>query len=384
MFFSDISNNPLVCDCSLLWILDWSQKNSVKLLSNPKCNEPPLFKNHLLRKLKIGDDIHCQSPAGRNGLPIIELKPNENQIVFEGDSLTLQCLAPSISDSYVEPQRSKVEWLWLGLDPKQNFADVKIENHILPGAGRISTTLMIAKVTKAHNGIWNCFFTSLQANHSKSLTITVISEETQYCPIKVTLNNKGTYNWPKTIFNNTVTLPCQSLHLNYELSSQRASYFCSNSGNWTNLNTSLCSYTSDTTKILEQFSKVNSSIEESAKHFRNYTLNRTIFKDIMDLVFAVLTIENYIIFVPMESAFNVVNSLIDVINNLMELPRFYIRETDLGYGISQKLLDAMESLVFLTSSSNFYRVSCIVIINMLINNNISKIILHFLFHRLLS
>lgn len=357
MYFRDISNNPLVCDCSLLWILDWSQKYSVKLLSNPKCSEPLLFRNHLLRKVKIGDDIHCESPAGRNGLPIIELKPAENQIVFEGDSLTLQCLAPSISDTYVDPHRSKVEWLWLESDPKLSFPDLRIENHVLPSAGRISSTLVITKVNKSHTGLWDCFFTSLQANHSKGLTVTVISEETKYCPITLTSNNKGTYNWPKTIINNTVTLPCQSLHLNYEISSQKALYFCSDTGEWTNLNTSLCSYTSDTTKILEQFSKVNTSIEESAKHFRNYTLNRTIFKDIMDLVFAVLTIENYIKYVPAESAVNVGNSLIDVINNLMELPRFYIRETDLGYGICKKLLDAMDNLVFLTTSTNFCRVS---------------------------
>lgn len=329
----------------------------MKLLSNPKCNEPPEFKNYLLRKLKIDIDILCQSPAGRNGLPIIELKPSENQIVFEGDSLTLQCLAPSISDSYTEPLRPKLEWLWLDADPKLNFPDLKIETNVLPSAGRISNTLVITKVNKSHMGIWNCFFMSLQTNHSKGLTVTVISEETRYCPIILTSNNKGIYNWPKTVVNNTVTLPCQTLHFNYDISSQKASHFCSNTGEWIHLNTSLCSYTSDTTKILEQFSKDNTSIEESAKHFRNYTLNRTIFKDTMDLVFAVLTIQNSIKYTPVESALNVGNSLIDVINNLMELPRFYIRETDLDFGICKQLLDAMESLVFLSSSSNFYRVS---------------------------
>lgn len=271
--------------------------------------------------------------------------------------MTLQCLAPTISDSYMEPQRSKVEWLWLDADPKLNFPDLRVENHVLLSAGRISSSLKIAEVKRNHTGVWKCFFMSLQTNHSKSLTITVISDGTKYCPVALTSNNKGTYNWPKTIVNNTVTLPCQSLHLNYNISIQKASYHCSSTGDWSNLNTSLCSYTSDTTKILEQFSKVNTSIEESAKHFRNYTLNRTIFKDAMDLVFAVLTIENYIKYAPTESYVNVGNSLVDVLNNIMELPRFYIRETDLTFGISKKLLDAMESLVFISASSNFYRVS---------------------------
>lgn len=118
----------------------------------------------------------------------------------------------------------------------------------------------------------------------------------------------------------------------------------------------MCSYISDTTKILEQFSKVNSSIEESAKHFRNYTLNRTIFKDVMDLVFAVSTIENYIKYAPVEHTVNVGNILIDVINNLMELPRLYLREGDVQYGTSRKLINAMQDLALYTSTS-FNKVS---------------------------
>ncbi|KAJ8932526.1 hypothetical protein NQ318_009098, partial [Aromia moschata] len=59
------------------------QKYSVKLISYPKCNSPGLFKGHLLRKLKIGDDIHCKSPAAGSGLPIVDLRPNENQDVMD-------------------------------------------------------------------------------------------------------------------------------------------------------------------------------------------------------------------------------------------------------------------------------------------------------------
>lgn len=71
----DISNNPLICDCALLWILDWIQKKSVKLISNPKCNTPESFRNQLLRKVRIGDDIHCKSSAAS-----VEMRPKENQV----------------------------------------------------------------------------------------------------------------------------------------------------------------------------------------------------------------------------------------------------------------------------------------------------------------
>lgn len=355
-YFRDISNNPLICDCGLLWLLDWSQTLSVKLLSNPKCSSPTLFKGIPLRKLKIGDDIHCKSPAGSSGLPILELKPDENQVVFEGDTLSLHCLAPSISDSYDDLQRSKIEWNWFNLDPKGHFSDIIIENHDLQSAGRISSTLTISKLKTNHSGMWNCLFSSMQDNHSKGISVIVISDETKYCPLTITSNNKGTYNWPRTIVNYTVVILCESLNLNYDVSNQKAFYYCSEEGKWTNLNTSMCSYISDTTKILEQFSKVNSSIEESAKHFRNYTLNKTIFKDVMDLVFAVSTIENYIKYAPVEHATNVGNILIDVINNLMELPRFYLREGDLEFGTCKKLLNVMQDLALYTSST-FYKVS---------------------------
>lgn len=148
-------------------------------------------------------------------------------------------------------------------------------------------------------------------------------------------------------------MPCESLNLNYDASMQKAYYTCSDDGGWVNLNTSMCCYISDTTKILEQFSKVNSDFEESAKHFRNYTLNKNIFKDLMDLVFAIDTVENYIKLARFE---HIANILMDVVDNFLDLPTFYLRETDIKYGTSRKLLNATEALASLTSSSAFHKV----------------------------
>ncbi|KAL4705497.1 hypothetical protein ACJJTC_017357 [Scirpophaga incertulas] len=36
----DITENPLICDCALLWISDWARNTSVKLVGNPKCAFP--------------------------------------------------------------------------------------------------------------------------------------------------------------------------------------------------------------------------------------------------------------------------------------------------------------------------------------------------------
>ncbi|CAG9835553.1 unnamed protein product [Diabrotica balteata] len=349
----DISSNPLVCDCSLLWLHDWVQRQSLKLSSNPKCMSPSTFKGRPLKKLIIGDDIHCKSPAGSSGLPFIELKPEENQVVFEGDSLTMQCFVPSISDSLENPLQSDIHWTWLDFDPKDHFSDIRIENELLGSAGRISSTLIVPRLAKNHTGIWNCQFLSLHGNHSKGIAVVVISDKTKYCPMTITRNNKGSYNWPRAIINFTITMPCESLNLNYDVTHQIASYTCSENGQWSNLNTSMCSYISDTTKILEQFSMVDSSIEESAKHFRNYTLNKSIFNDVVDLSYAVTTIENYVKYAPKEHVGTIAAILMDATNNLMDLPRSYIRETDLEFGTSGRLLKATERIAVFLNPSNF-------------------------------
>lgn len=67
----------------------------------------------------------------------------------------------------------------------------------------------------------------------------------------VTKDNKGQYFWPKTVAGHVVELPCES-----EISIGIARYNCTLGANWHNLNTSLCSFTSETTRILQQYAKV--------------------------------------------------------------------------------------------------------------------------------
>ncbi|CAH0552940.1 unnamed protein product [Brassicogethes aeneus] len=334
----DISGNPLNCDCGLLWLLDWTAKKGVKLISNPICNSPPEFNDIPLRKIKVGEDIHCKSPIENNGFPMLEMRPSENQVVFEGDKLQLQCRIPLILDSFDSDLDSKIEWKWLDSDPKKYFNDIIYEKQQLPREGLSISILTIKRLKQNHTGIWNCQFLTNRGNHSKEITVVVISNNTKYCPMTVSTNNKGTYNWPRTLVNYTVTIPCESLNLNYDVKQQKASYSCSKQGEWKDLNTSYCSYISDTTKILEQFSKVNSSILESAKHFRNYTSNLKLFRDVMDLIYAVTTIENYLKY-PRD---NLAVILADVANNLLDLPKSYFRKADLEYRISSVFINITE------------------------------------------
>ncbi|XP_050304221.1 adhesion G protein-coupled receptor A3 [Anthonomus grandis grandis] len=343
----DISNNPLQCDCGLLWILDYAQKRSLKLMSNPKCSST--FKGLPLRKLKVGIDIHCRTASHNNILPLLDLKPENNQVVFEGDSLKLHCKAPSITDTMDD---LSLEWLWLDSKPKDHFPDITIVDEFLPNPGIIDSILIIKKLQKYHTGIWSCLFSSIQGNYSKSTTIFVLSEDTQFCPITTTNDNKGVYIWPKTVVNHTVTMPCEFLNDYYEASIQTASYYCSINGTWQDLDTSKCSFISDTTRILEGFSKVNSSILESARHLKEFTSNLTIFEDCIDLVFAIEAIENY---AALQQSEPLTNILMDVTSNLMHLPFSYLKKSDLAYRSCSKLLDDMENWALNHSAILFQR-----------------------------
>lgn len=326
--FRDISNNPLACDCELLWLLDWTTKPQRKLLSNPKCNHP--FKGKSIRKLKIGVDVHCRSFGGSREIPSVDLSPRNGQVIFEGDSLKLHCTALIITNFQEAHVSDNVTWTWQQSSDTFN-KDVAIDNRFLNDQGIISSTLSIRTVRLNHTGNWSCHLLTTQGNHSKDISVVVISEKSKYCPIAITNNNKGRYVWPQTIVNNTVTLTCESLQVNKEISLQKATYTCSESAVWTNFDTSKCGYISETTKILEQFSKVNltltkSTILESAKHFKNYTSNLTIIKDIMDLIFIIRTIENYINYLEFEKELGAI--LLDITDNLLNLPNNFLDQID--------------------------------------------------------
>lgn len=362
-FYSDISSNPLTCDCELLWLLDWAFKTSVKLVASPKCNAPETFEGLPLRKLKVGVDIHCKSPAGNRELPVIDLHPLQNQVVFEGDTLKMECSAPSIiaiHDELDSPSLPLLEWTWLDSNPLHHFDHISIDKRFLPEKGYIHSSLTIARLERNHTGIWNCLLVSNQGNHSKGITVVVISDDTQYCPIETTTNNKGSYTWPRTVVNYTVTLPCESMRLNSEVTEQKASYFCSSEGLWKRLNTSSCQYISDTTKILEQFSKVNLSLTranifESAKHFKNQTSDLKIFKDVMDLVFTVRTIENYLGYLYEKDLGTV---LMEISNNLMELPASFIRQANEEDESCTKIVKAVETVAGYAQATVFHKVLC--------------------------
>lgn len=65
----------------------------MRLNPPPKCEAPEPFKGFPLKKLKVGSDLHCESPSQ----PLLELKPNSDQVGFRNHKNVAR-LFPSLLD----------------------------------------------------------------------------------------------------------------------------------------------------------------------------------------------------------------------------------------------------------------------------------------------
>lgn len=208
-------------------------------------------------------------------------------------------------------------------DPQKIFPSITVEARQHSESGLLDSILRIPYVTLNHSGLWDCRLKSTQA---KSINVLVISERTKYCMARETQNNKGSYSWPKTIRGKIVKLPCSDESLN----NIYAIFKCNDNGNWENLNTTMCPYIRESTRIFEQFSKVNltiskGSILESARHLKNLTVAADFgvsdkFRDPMDVVFITRTITNYLSLLNSGEEKELGSLLLDIISQIMKLP----------------------------------------------------------------
>lgn len=170
----------------------------------------------------------------------------------------------------------------------------------------------------------------------------------------VTRNNKGVYSWPRTVIGWKVELPCEGSRLSGPLQvSLKASYRCNQTGQWEGLDTESCPYVSHTTKVLEQFSKVNLSLTkgsllETAKSFKNYTTDISKLTDPVEVDFITRTIENYLNFLVQEKELGAM--LIDIVNYVSQLPKEMLRVAEASYSASSRLVKAVETVTEFTPS----------------------------------
>ncbi|XP_022219808.2 uncharacterized protein LOC111072337 [Drosophila obscura] len=361
----DLSSNPLACDCSLIWLTAWSNARDVRLLPAPKCDSPINFRGMPLKKLKVGIDFHCETLLQ----PLLELVPSQNQVAFEGDELQLKCFAPRVAigaprESEVLPTRAYVFWGWsdrirvhnstediVYRDPTKVFHNVNLETHESTDSGILKSILRIASLTQNHTGMWDCTLRSQQANLSQSIVLHVVAKGTLYCEAKVVHTNKGTYHWPRTMRGETVLQECVEEPTDVS-QHRRASYECSPEGEWLHLNTDSCVYVSETTRILEQFAKVNLTLTkgqnavEIARRLHNFTQMQTQLnkiRDPMDLEYIARTLVKYLDQGEVPQQQEISHLLMDIVSQLLNIPYRLFREAQAEQGTGLRLLYVVES-----------------------------------------
>ncbi|KAI8116106.1 hypothetical protein FF38_01531 [Lucilia cuprina] len=354
----DISNNPLACDCDLIWLVGWSNSHLVKLQPGPKC-ESEDFKGILLKKLKVGVDLYCESPHQ----PLLEFIPRQNQVVFEGDELVLKCRAPRVAvgvphESEDLPTKAHVFWGWSETirtqnstddivyhDPTKVLNDVHLESKHTTDSGILNSILRITSVRRNHTGMFDCTLRSQQANLSHAIAVIVIAKNTQYCKAINVQTNKGNYHWPQTVRGQVVEQQC----VEESDGGQMATFRCHENGTWVDLNTEVCAYVSPTTRVLEQFAKMNltlnkANVLEIARRLHNLThtmSNLRRIKDPMDLEFVARTLVKYLDFITYQN--ELAHLLLDIVSQLLLLPSNTFYEAQRHYQSGLKLLECVEA-----------------------------------------
>jgi len=195
-------------------------------------------------------------------LPVFELTPATSQVAFEGDKLPLECRV-------TEPPTGtfmNVTWTHGDLEDIQTdrtrglFVHVRVD----PDRTRVTTLVVEQLNARRDTGNWTCrVTTSLGGVSERSVQIVVLSSaigssnsKGQYCPMSVTDSNRGRYIWPRTITGVQQDLPCVTMPVVAGLGPARARRHCEVDGRWSEPDVSQCSFTSDTTRRLEEYSQV--------------------------------------------------------------------------------------------------------------------------------
>ncbi|CAH0399672.1 unnamed protein product [Chilo suppressalis] len=331
----DITDNPLICDCELLWVGDWSRNTSVKLVNNPKCAFPENMVNKTVRKLKIFLDLSaCGSVLPTSSLIV---KPNYDQVVFEGDTLALSCNAPFASVI------AKYELKWV--HPMLEVCDVNVTNSEMLEDGLAETTVFFPNITNHHMGNWTCVY--MDSNHIRynhTVQVLVLSNKTEYCMTNHTLNNKGLYSWPQLLLNHTAVVPCRS-------GEGMAYRYCHANATWGEANTTECSYISNVTKLLQQFALLNVSLvqysalnatERLSMLIQEKTYPLAEITDPDDVMFIAQAIRNYMQYIKEEKDLG--SKLLDVISSVMNITMSVLTQAEAQYGACTDMARAVEEI----------------------------------------
>lgn len=177
---------------------------------------------------------------------MFDLQPSTNQIVFEGDKLPFECRA------FKSDEHSEMFWIREGKRLSTNrTAGIFLHEMYIHDRQIMITRLVIEKLAKSHQGIWECQVTTPRGNVSESVNVVVIPSNALYCSRERVRTPKGMYLWKKTVTGIQVEQLCNFGR------NQFATYFCNEYGHWQDLDVSKCDYVIELTRKLSNLATVS-------------------------------------------------------------------------------------------------------------------------------
>ena len=202
----DLLDNPLTCDCHLAWLLDYMEIAGAKA----RCEEPPANENLLLKKLTT-DDMTCDVPSDSGNPRIssigLQLHPIHPQVVFEGDSLRIQCFTKPVSNELL------LRWFHNSKPVSHDQASttsLPAQMRHLVGESGTRSHLSIPVINMDHSGNWTCSaLIDTGEVQNVTLVVVVINHATVLCPSTTTNTSRGVYSWGVTLAGSLAEQDCQ-------------------------------------------------------------------------------------------------------------------------------------------------------------------------------
>lgn len=208
----DLSLNPLNCQCSMKWIVKWFE--TLKFVQPISCQ----------RSTKLTEEDFCSSQR-----EFLDISPEQSQIVYENDSLTLNCSS-----------NSKVFW---------TFNNEFVSSNSIVDFQRLKVN---------DSGRWTCH----NSYRNRSIDLHVLKIRSQhFCPSIRLESSKGEFSWPRTLTGQTIRLKCPfggAAWTNELISNVNAFYTCSIHRQWIDLDLSQCAFR---TNISREFDRIVSKNE---------------------------------------------------------------------------------------------------------------------------
>ena len=359
----DISENPFICDCRLKPFLEWldSMPNALSNPARTKCALPIAMADVPLKKLDA-NSLTCgnegQKSASNSGSSqgqkrmlnsgsFSRLKPSDDQVVFEGDSLEAFC--------EYEKFDLNLDVRWFVRGKEMSGRAPHLNNYTISKIYRKSEnleriTLSVSSLSSVHSGKWACVLESdSETVWQRSVNVLVITKYTRTCPPTQHDTSRGSYSWGVSVGGYTAQQSCKR-----PLQGRQFGYaylHCREGGEWaTNVNVTQCAYTNEVTDSLHKFAGLNLTqfesqpeiLMQSAAKFLNFTDEPGVFRDPMDVVYFARAVENFLPYLRRDG--NLGHNVLSMIENTLSAEPRLMEQAQLSDESATRLMRAVNNV----------------------------------------